>query len=197
MAHLRGLQEYLNESYNTSIFDALVSSKESLQLYLHKHRIISATVTENLKYDIKANIEGEHEEVIPKVNIKMIHSGDLSETVNQLIKTDKNVRNLGLEPILAPGKRYHVKNKSLFPLMKERSVVFFTLLEGEIVKGIIADFNRYEITTNLKGGIPVTILRHSIYDLRDKKGRCFLKSHQDKYRDWEKSELFVSSISKQ
>jgi len=197
MAYLRGLQEYLDETYNQSIFDVLVSSKELLQIHLHEHRIIRATVTQNLRYDIKANIEGGHEEVVPKVNIKMIYSGDLSETVNQLIKTDKNVRDLGLEPILAPGKRYHVKNKSLFPLMKERNVVFFTLLEGEIIKGIIADFNRYEITANLKGGIPVTILRHSIYDLRDKKGRCFLKSHQDKYRDWEKSELYVLSTSTQ
>ena len=96
-----------------------------------------------------------------------------------------------MEAILAPGKRYHVKNKTLFPLMKEKKVVFMTLLEGEIVRGIIAGFSRYEITVNLKGGIPVTVLRHSIYDLRDKKGRCFLKSFQDKHKDWEKSGLWT------
>jgi hypothetical protein len=49
---------------------------------------------------------------------------------------------------------------------------------------------------SLKGGFPVTILRHSIYDLRNKKGRCFLKSFQEEHRDWEKSHLFVSENGK-
>jgi hypothetical protein len=73
-----------------------------------------------------------------------------------------------------------------------REVVFFTLLEGEIIRGIISAFNRYDITVLLKGGTPLTILRHSIYDLRNKKGRCLLKSIQEKHRDWEKSDLFVA-----
>ena len=68
-------------------------------------------------------------------------------------------------------------------------------MEGEIVKGIVTDFTRYDITVTLKGGIPVYILRHSVYDLRDKRGRCFLKSFQEKRRDWEKSDLFVSPVS--
>ena len=77
--------------------------------------------------------------------------------------------------------------------MHEKKVVFFTLLEGEIIRGIIADFSRYDITVNLKGGIPVTILRPAVYDIRDKEGRCFLKSLQETKRDWEKSGLYVSS----
>ena len=88
-----------------------------------------------------------------------------------------------------------IKNKSLFPLIKERRVIFFTLIEGEIVKGLVTGFTRYEITVSLKGGTPVYILRHSVYDLRDKKGRCFLKSFQETHRDWEKSDLFVSPTS--
>ena len=60
--------------------------------------------------------------------------------------------------------------------MNERQVLFFTLLEGEIIRGIAADFSRYDITVHLKGGIPVILLRHSVYDLRDKAGRCYLKS---------------------
>ena len=77
--------------------------------------------------------------------------------------------------------------------MKERTILFFTLLEGKIIKGIVAGFSRYEITVNLKVGMPITILQHGIYDLRNKKGRCFLKSFQETSRDWEKSPLFVSS----
>jgi ribosomal protein S1 len=191
MAHLLGLQEYLDELYNISILDQALSSKQPWEFHLHNHRIVKAEVTENLKYDLKVKIEGEGEELMPKVNIKLVYPQELSESVRPLLKMDKKVKKLGLEPILAPGKRYHVKNKSLFPLMKEKKVIFMTLLEGEIVRGIIAGFSRYEITINLKGGVPITVLRHSIYDLSDKKGRCFLKSFQDKHKDWEKSELWT------
>ena len=76
--------------------------------------------------------------------------------------------------------------------MKEKEVVLFTLLEGDVLRGIIADFSRYDVTVHLKGGLPVTILRHSIYDVRNKRGRCFLKAFQQEHRDWEKSRLYVA-----
>ncbi len=55
---------------------------------------------------------------------------------------------------------------------------------------MIGSFSRYEIVLNMKGGLPVTILRHGVLDVRNKKGRCFLKSVQEKSRDWRKSELY-------
>ena len=77
--------------------------------------------------------------------------------------------------------------------MKDREVVYFTLLEGEIVRGIIGGFSRYDVTLHVKGGLPVVLLRHSIYDLRNKRGRCYLKSFQDAHRDWKKSRYFLPS----
>jgi len=193
MGHLSGLKEYLDESYNISIFDQALSSNQLWELHLHNHRTTKAKITKNSRYDLNVKIDGEGDEELPKTNVKLIYPEDLAGSVAPLLKTDKKVRDLGLETIISPKKRYHIKNKSLFPLMKEKNVLFFTLLEGEIVKGIVEGFSRYEITVNLKGGVQVTILRHSIYDLRDKKGRCFLKSFQETRRDWEKSPLFVSS----
>jgi hypothetical protein len=193
MGYLIGFKEYLDECYNLSVFDEAFASKELWELHIHNHRVVKAEVVENSTYDIRISSGQTGEILLPKTDVKLLYRETLSESIRPMLKTDKNVERLSLEPILAPGKRYHIKNKSLFPLMKERRVVFFTLLEGEIVRGIIAGFSRYEIAVTLKGGIPVTILRHSIYDLRDKKGRCFLKSFQDKTRDWEKDKLFVSS----
>ncbi|MBW1797745.1 MAG: hypothetical protein JRJ21_04925 [Deltaproteobacteria bacterium] len=193
MGYLSGLQEYLDEAYHFSIFDQALASGHPWVLHIHNHRTIKAKIIENLRYDVKVSVNGAPDEVLPKTEIKLIYPEDLVGSVTPLIKTDKKVRDLGLEPVLSPKKRYHIKNKSLFPLMKERSVLFFTLLEGEIIKGIVAGFSRYEITVNLKGGISVTILRHGIHNLRNKKGRCFLKSFQETHRDWEKSPLFVSS----
>ena len=195
MGHLSGLQEYLDAAYNTSIFNQAIASKEPWKLHIHNHRIIKVKIIEDLRYDVKVSVNGAPDEVLPKTDIKLIYPEGLAGSITPFIKTDKKVRDLGLEPIISPKKRYHIKNKSLFPLMKERSVLFFTLLEGEIIKGIVAGFSRYEITINMKGGIPVTILRHGIYDLCNKKGRCFLKSFQETHRDWEKSPLFIPSVT--
>ncbi len=195
MGFLLGLQEYLDENYNTSVFDQTFESKKPWEFHLYNHRIIKAKVQENLRYDLRLSAEETGEEAFPKTDVKLLYPADQSDSVRPFLKTDKKVRDLGLEPIISPRMRHHIKNKSLFPLIKERSVLFFTLIEGEIVKGLVTGFTRYEITVSLKGGTPVYILRHSVYDLRDKKGRCFLKSFQETRRDWEKSDLFVSPIS--
>ena len=192
MGSITGLQEYLNRNYSASAFDEASNSREPWEFHLHGHRIIRAEISNNLTYDLKIRSRETEETVLSKTDIKLLYPLDLSEKVRPLLKTDKKVSKLSLEPIIAPSQRYHVKNKSLFPLMKERQVVFFTLLEGEIIKGLITGFSRYEITCSLKGGLPVTILRHAVYDLRNKKGRSFLKSFQERHKDWEKSSLYVA-----
>jgi hypothetical protein len=195
MGSLLGLQEYLGESYNTSVFDQAFESQELWELHLYNHRIIKSKIKENSRYDLRLSATENGEGPLPKTDVKLLYPADSSNSISPLLKTDKKIRDLGLEPIISPRLRHHIKNKSLFPLIKERRVVFFTLIEGEIVKGLVAGFTRYEITVSLKGGIPVYILRHGVYDLRDKKGLCFLKSSQEKRRDWEKSDLFISSTS--
>lgn len=192
MGHLLGLDEYLDEAYNQSVFDQALASDQAWGVHLHGDRIVRARVLENLTYDLKLDIEGKGEEVTQKTRVKFLYPADLMESVKPFVKMDKKVKALDMEPIAARHKRYFVKNKSLFPLMKGEEVLFFTLLEGDVVKGIVAGFSRYEVTVHMKGGIPVTILRHSIYDLRNKKGRCFMKSFQEKQRDWERSEIYVS-----
>ena len=185
MGHLKGLNEYLDEKYHLSIFEQALNSQEPWDLHIHNHIILSTRIVENKRYDLEIEGDNRVEKVLPKTDVKILYPNVLSEAVRPLIKTEKGVEDLKLEPILSPKARYHIKNKSLFPLMHEKQVVFLTLLEGEI--------SRYDITVNLKGGIPVTILRHAVYDLRDKEGRCFLKSFQETKRDWEKSGLYVSS----
>jgi len=192
MRNLLGLQDYLDEFYHRSIFEQARDSGQPWEFYMHGLRIIRGRILEDLTYDIKVDIEADGEQVLPKVEVKLVYPVNVAESVRPLIKTDEAVQALGLGPILAPGRRNFVKNKTLFPLMKDKEVLFFTLLEGDVIKGIVKGFSRYEITLSLKTGDPVTVLRHSIYDLRNKKGRCFLKKFQEEHRDWEKSPLFVS-----
>jgi hypothetical protein len=192
MGHLRGLNEYLEEQYARTVFDTASQAGEPWELQLHKHKVITATIVSNHKYDLEIRSPDISDNILPKVNVKFLYPTTAGEQVRSLVKIDKAVEALNLEAIIAPRERYHIKNKSLYPLMHERRVVLFTLLEGEIIKGIVAGFSRYEIGVNLKGGLPITILRHAVYDLRDKRGRCFLKEFQETHRDWRKSDLYVS-----
>jgi sRNA-binding regulator protein Hfq len=192
MGYLENLSEYLAKNYDVSVFDTSMASGKPWELHLHGHRTIVAAVLENRKWDITVDVIGREKEEIQKIQVKYLYPADAGETIKPLFKMDKTVEALELEPIFNPRKRYFVKNKSLYPLMKEKEVVLFTLIEGEVLRGIITDFSRYDVTLSLKGGLPVTILRHSIYDVRNKRGRCFLKTFQEEHRDWEKSPLYVS-----
>jgi hypothetical protein len=195
MGHLQGLNRYLNERYHHSVFDQALESKEPWELHLHNHLIITTRIVKNQKYDLEIEDTGDLGGIVPKINVKFLYPASVRDVVMPLIKTDDRIKDLNLEPILPPGKRYHIKNKSLFPLMHEKKVLFFILMEGEIIKGIVADFSRYDITVKLKDGSPITILRHAVYNLRNKGKRCFLKSFQEQHKDWKKSSLYVSSPS--
>jgi len=155
--------------------------------------MVQASIVDNHTYDLTVAMADAGQEELPKIQVKFLYPVELSAAIKTLIKVDKKVAGLQHAPILEPSKRYFIKNKTLFPLMKDKQVLFFTLLEGEIIRGIIADFSQYDITINLKGGLPVIILRHSMYDARDKTGRCLLKTFQDEHQDWQKSPLFVPS----
>jgi sRNA-binding regulator protein Hfq len=192
MGHLEGLDEYLARNYEVSVFDTAMTSGKPWALHLHGRRVLRGVVMENRKWEISLDIPGKGKEELQKIQVNYLYPDAASAAVKPLIKVDKKVESMNLEPILAPRRRYFVKNKSLFPLMKEKEVLLFTLLDGEVLRGIVSDFSRYDVTLSMKGGVLVTLLRHSIYDLRNKKGRCFLKSFQDSHRDWEKSSLYIS-----
>jgi hypothetical protein len=169
------LRNYLDKNYHYSSFHGGAAETEhSLIIHTHEHQKNKVKILADSKYDFRAEINND-EKIIRKLDIKFLYSPESSEKIKKLIKFDKKIKNKKIFPITSPGQRNHIKNKVLFPLMSNWEVVFITLLEGEIIRGLISDFSRYEIIVNLKGGIPVTIMRHAVYDIRDKKKKSWLK----------------------
>ena len=193
MNHLAGFREYLSAGYDQSVFERALAEQDLWEFHLHTHRTERLRVTANLTHDLQVDAGGATPEDLPKLHVKLLYPAAQAAAVAPHISSDPLVRGLQLKPVLSPAARRHVKNKSLFVLMKDREVVYFTLIEGEIVRGIIGGFSRYDVTVYVKGGLPVVLLRHSIYDLRNKRGRCYLKSFQDAHRDWKKSKYFLPS----
>ena len=191
---LTGLNEYLKENYDISIFDHAVKTGEILDFHLNWENVLRGKVNENLKYSVRIE-SGDTGEIseYEKLNIRLVYPGAISGKVFPLIKPDDKIKKMKLSSTMKVSARNHIKNKTLYSLMTDREVVFFTLIGGEKLKGLIGSFARYEIVLKMKGGIPITILRHGVYDLRNKKGRCFLKSTQETAKDWKKSEQYIDA----
>jgi sRNA-binding regulator protein Hfq len=193
MQYLAGLKEYLDANYNRFALDMAHTQGTWHVFHLHGRRILPACIVENHTYETTLEDENGHRITVHKTDIKFFHSMEEALQIAEKIKIDSSVRSMGLEAIYSTKGRHFIKNKSLYPLMLDREVLFITLLEGEILRGVIQAFNRYEIQLSLKTGLPVTILRHALYDVRNKKGRSFLKSVQNTQKDWKKSQYFVSA----
>jgi hypothetical protein len=169
------LKQYLDENYAKSAFDLALNDPLPWVYHLHGRQIVQARLVQNTVYEVVLTIDDQPQQEIKKTNIKLLYPASLAQSAAKLIKTDPKVQARHLESIISPKDRHHIKNKTLFPLMQQRTVLFITLLEGEIIRGLVSAFSRYDLTVNLKGGIPVVAMRHSILDVRDKQGRCYLK----------------------
>jgi len=191
MAFLAGLNDYLLKNYRHSTFEEAAASGAPYCLHLHEHATLQGGIAVNDTYDVTVAVPDGTRHELPKTRVKMLYPAELADRVQAQIKIDAAIKARQLEPLVSVKQRHFIKNKTLFPLMRSQEVLLITLLEGEILKGLIHSFSRYEITLALKDGTQVVILRHAILDVRNKQGRCFLKSSQQTLRDWTRSDLYI------
>ena len=102
---------------------------------------------------------------MPKLEILIVYKPGDRESIRQHAKGTWQGATHPVEPLRRHAERHHIKNKTLYPLMEERQVADITVLDGTVLRGIISGFNTYEIMMNLKGGTPVTVLRHGVLDV--------------------------------
>ena len=112
------------------------------------------------------------------IDLNKLNSDLIESTINlennQLIAGRIQVKDLDYNLI---KEDFYNKNwfARWYPLMNKKTLLFFSTLEGEVFGGIIGGFTRYEITILGKKGVPVTLLRHAVYDVRDMRKKCYLK----------------------
>ncbi len=192
MGYLRGYSNYLIHNYRRDVFGEFFKNQQTLEFHIAGHKKIKANIAMNKRYDVVLNMETGQTVTLPKVRLKFFYSAELSEKVKPLITIDEQIRARNLQPIFNPTRRFHVKNKNLYPMMMLKMPITITLLEGEVLEGLITDFTMYEIFLELAKGVQIVLLRHAIYNAIDKtSGRNLLKRFQEKMRDWEKTPLWI------
>jgi sRNA-binding regulator protein Hfq len=177
---LAGLDDYLKAHQKESIFAREAGGSTSWCLFLHGDERKIGRIQGDQTYEIDFATQEGVVEKIHKVKVKLMCEASREEEVLARMRTDEAVKGAPEGPHFGPRYRHHIKNKTLYPLMNRKEVLFFTMLEGEVLRGIVDGFSRFEISLRLKGGVPAVILRHAVFDVRDKKGQSYSKEAVEK-----------------
>ncbi len=177
---LEGLRDYLASHQKDSIFAKEAGRDTSWCLFLHGDERKKGRIQSDQTYEIDLLTPQGVVEKIHKVKVKLLCEASQEEEVRERLRQDEALKAAPQGPHFGPRYRHHIKNKTLYPLMNRKEVLFFTTLEGEVLRGVLTGFSRYEIYLSMKGGIPVVLLRHAVFEVRDKKGQSYLKEAVEK-----------------
>jgi len=177
---LEGLRDYLAAHQKDSVFAREAGRDTSWCLFLHGGERKTGRIQSDQTYEVDLLTHEGVVDRIHKVKVKLLCEAPKQEEVRKRLRSDDALKAAPEGPHFGPRYRHHIKNKTLYPLMNRQEVLFFTTLEGEVIRGVLTGFSRFEIYLSMKGGIPVVLLRHAVFDVRDKKGQSYLKQAVEK-----------------
>ena len=106
--------------------------------------------------------KGEAEEV-HKLQLKYGYVPAAWKKIRKLVKnvkkSDENT------PAERPQDRYTCSDKRLFGYVDKERLVVTTLIDGDVLKGVVTWFSRYEYGLRMKGDVEVTVFRHALQEL--------------------------------
>ena len=158
----RRLNAHREENLLRSCLDAAVSEKTQLGLSLHGGRNDEGVVTVIDPYTFTFTGRSGEPESIHKLQVKFAFKAEDRKKVRKVVRVDKDVAAKAKEPIVRPQDRYSCSDKRLFAVMDADEEVVITLLEGDVLRGHVTWFGRYEFGLRAKGGLDITVFRHAL-----------------------------------
>ena len=181
------LEAYLKVHAKDSLFEGEAGKETGWCFFLHGNLERTGRLLQNETYECLLVTEEGSSEKMHKVRVKFACPALVREEVKRQTGLNEEVQKKGEGPHFLPRYRHVVPDQSLHEFMQNREVLFFTLLEGEILRGLVTGFSAYEISLSMKGQVPVVLLRHALFDVRDKKGRSYLRKAQAKTAEGKKN----------
>ncbi len=158
--------ETLHQHYHRSCLEEYRLSGSRIALALHGHKKVMGTVEENGKFTILFRQDPQDDPVeIHKTEIKFAYDPDQFKVVKKFLKIDNKVKAMHLGPLLNPRDRHHFKNLTLQRALDAHEEVQVTTLEGDVLRGHVEWFGRWEFGLKFKGGARATVFRHAVYKL--------------------------------
>jgi sRNA-binding regulator protein Hfq len=138
-----------------------------IALALFGGRKVVGTVADVGSFTFHFTPDGEETEEIHKLKAKFAYNPDDWKRVRKVVRADKALKKTASEPAVRPQDRYSCSDKRLFACMDKQRDITVTLLEGEVTRGQVAWFGRYEFALTTKGGAEIVIFRHALRDLSE------------------------------
>ena len=159
----RRMEQHRKANMNRSCLDEAQASGESLVFWLHGQRRVTAKVVSAEAYQVVVHEDGQAEpEEVHKLQFKFAYAASDWKRVRKVLKKDKALTKEPKAPIERPQDRYTCSDKRLFRYVDAGTTVDVLLLEGELLRGQVAWFGRYELGLKIKGDVHITVFRHAL-----------------------------------
>lgn len=135
-----------------------------LALVLHDGRTVKGAISEAEPYTFRIQ-SGEQAEEIHKLQVKYGYEPDDWKKVKKGVRQDKKAAREAETPAVRPQDRYSCSDRRLFGYLDQETEVVATLLDGDVLRGVVTWFSRYEFGLKLRTDVEVTVFRHSLRDL--------------------------------
>ncbi|MCA9573199.1 MAG: hypothetical protein KC656_35430 [Myxococcales bacterium] len=134
---------------------------KAVRLGLNGGDTVDGTPLEVGAYAVKLSTrEGERE--LHKLAIHYAHDPADWKSIKKAMRRDKAVADQKLQPVTLPQDRYGCSDKRLFNYVDTGVDVTVCMLSGELVKGRVLWFSRYEFTLQVRGGAEIGVFRHAL-----------------------------------
>jgi len=162
----RRKNETLETNYSRSCLEAAREDSVSLGLAVHGHKRLRGRVLSIDKYSFQLLTDGSADpEEIHKTVVKYAYNASDFKLVRKAHNIDNRVKKLALEPIVRVKDRHHFKNLTLQQAIDDGTQVEVITLEGDVFRGKVRWFGRWEFEMIVKGDVKVTVFRHGVYRL--------------------------------
>lgn len=157
----RRLEEHRTENRDRTC----LTVGNQLAVVLHDGRTLAGTVELVEPYTFRVAAEGTEPEDVHKLQAKYAYNPSDWKKVKKAVRQDKEVAKQPAEPAVRPQDRYSCSDRRLFGYLDQGTEVVATLLDGDVLRGTVGWFSRYEFGLGVRGDIEVTVFRHSLHDL--------------------------------
>lgn len=161
----RRMDEHRTQNRGRSKLVEASVTKVPVVLGLHEKRRMTGVIDSVDSYTFRVIPEKGEEQEVHKLQLKYICGIDDYKHLRKVLRSDKILSKNPLPPIKRPQDRYSCGDKRLFQYFDQGTEVEVTLLEGEIVRGVVLWFSRFEFCLRVRSRANVVILRHAVNNL--------------------------------
>ena len=159
----RRMEDHRRLHRNRSILLGSVETGEPVVVALHGGQRAPGVVQSVRRYDFDFLPQGFDEPIeIRKLQVKFAYRPADWKALDRALGNDRAREKRPLSPAERPQDRFSLADKRLFQCMDKGQTVAVTLLEGEVIRGKVAWFGRWEFGLRLRGDAEVVIFRHAI-----------------------------------